>query len=64
MFQTLHFNAYKKLKSKNHCGYFAKIIAKIMNIVKHIANAIFKEEIYGASCEKRAVHLCGLPHLG
>lgn len=52
MFQTLHFNAYKKLKSKNHCSYFAKIIAKIMNIVKHIANAIFKEEIYGWNCQK------------
>ena len=52
MFQPLHFNAYKKLKSKNCCSCFAKIIAKIMNIVKHIANAIFKEEIYGWNRQK------------
>lgn len=52
MFQTLHFNAYKKLKAKIVVVILQKFVAKIMNIVKHIANAIFKEEIYGWNCQK------------
>lgn len=41
-----------KIKKQIVVVVLQKFVAKIMNIVKYIANAIFKEEIYGWNRQK------------